>query len=54
VNYQAVGRRDGDPEALWATGEKAKSLLGWVPKHSSIESIVETTWNAYKANGLVK
>jgi len=54
VNYQAVGRRDGDPEALWATGEKAKSLLGWVPKHSSLESIVETTWNAYKANGLVK
>jgi UDP-glucose 4-epimerase len=54
VNYQAVGRRDGDPEALWATGEKAKTLLGWVPKHSSIECIVETTWNAYQANGLVK
>lgn len=54
VNYQAVGRRAGDPESLWASGEKAKQLLGWVPKHSSIESIVETTWSAYKANGLVK
>ena len=54
VNYQAVDRRAGDPESLWASGDKAKELLGWVPKHSSIESIVETTWNAYKANGLVK
>lgn len=54
VAYQAVGRRAGDPESLWATGAKAEALLGWVPQHSSIESIVRTTWNAYKANGLVK
>ncbi len=53
VNYQTVGRRAGDPESLWASGEKAKELLGWVPRHSSIESIVLTTWNAYKANGMV-
>lgn len=54
VAYQAVGRRAGDPESLWATGAKAEALLGWVPRHSSLESIVRTTWNAYKANGLVR
>lgn len=54
VAYQIVGRRDGDPAELWASGARAKEILGWVPRHSDLESIIYTTWNAYKANGLVK
>ena len=54
VPYQIVGRREGDPASLWASGEKAKELLGWVPRHSDVDTIVSTTWAAYKANGLVK
>ncbi|HNY31966.1 MAG TPA: UDP-glucose 4-epimerase GalE [Fibrobacteria bacterium] len=54
VPHQIVGRREGDPAALWASGEKAKELLGWVPRHSDVDTIVSTTWAAYKANGLVK
>jgi len=52
VAHRIVGRRLGDPAALWASGEKARALLGWTPVHSSLEEILETTWAAYKANGL--
>jgi len=52
VAHRIVGRRAGDPASLWASGAKAKELLGWVPVHSSLEEILKTTWNAYRANGL--
>lgn len=54
VQHKIVGRREGDPAELWASGAKAKELLGWEPRHSDLETIVSTTWNAYAANGLVK
>jgi len=54
VAHRIVGRREGDPAELWASGAKAKELLGWEPKHSDLETIVATTWKAYAANGLVK
>lgn len=47
-------RRPGDPAALWASSEEARRLLGWQARHSSIDEIVATTWNAYRANGLVE
>lgn len=52
VSYRVVGRRAGDPAALWASGAKARELLGWVPTHSSLDEILKTTWAAYRANGL--
>jgi len=52
VAHRVVPRREGDPAALWASGDQARSLLGWEPKHSSIEEILSTTWAAYRANGL--
>jgi UDP-glucose 4-epimerase len=54
VAHRIVGRREGDPAELWASGAKAKELLGWEPRHSDLDTIVSTTWQAYKANGLVK
>ncbi len=38
-------RRPGDPPALVANPEKARSTLKWNPHHSSLEEIVETAWN---------
>lgn len=41
-------RRAGDPARLIASSEKAKSMLGWAPVHSSLEEIIETAWNWHK------
>lgn len=41
-------RRPGDPPALYASGQKARSLLGWNPTHSDIETIVRDAWAAHQ------
>ena len=38
-------RREGDPSRLIANAEKARNVLGWQPKISDIEAIIETAWN---------
>ncbi|MBI4066594.1 UDP-glucose 4-epimerase GalE [Candidatus Gottesmanbacteria bacterium] len=37
-------RRSGDPAKLWADNTKAMDVLGWEPKYSDLETIVETAW----------
>lgn len=37
-------RRAGDPATLVASSQKAKQLLGWTPRYTDIESIIETAW----------
>lgn len=44
VPLQWGPRREGDPPALVADSRKAKRVLKWVPKHSSIENILSTAW----------
>ena len=44
VPYEIGPRRQGDPAILVASYQKAKSVLGWEPLHSSIEEIIETAW----------
>lgn len=41
-------RREGDPASLYATSKLAKSVLGWEPKYSDVETLVKTTWEVYK------
>ncbi len=48
IPAEFVGRRPGDPAKLVASSKMANELLGWYPSHSSLESIIETTWNAYR------
>ncbi len=43
VEYQE--RRPGDPPALYADPSYAKKLLGWMPKHSDLETIIKTAWD---------
>ena len=37
-------RRPGDPGTLVASSEKLRRELGWQPRFSSLESILETAW----------
>ncbi|ENN84688.1 UDP-glucose 4-epimerase [Rhizobium freirei PRF 81] len=42
-------RRTGDPPALVAAAGKAEAELGWVPRHSSIDRIIETALAWYRS-----
>ena len=37
-------RRAGDPASITATGEKVRSLLGWVPQHNDLTEIVQSAY----------
>ena len=41
-------RRPGDPPALYASGNKAREVLGWNPTHSDIETVVRDAWLFHK------
>lgn len=43
------GRRAGDPARLVADTAHAQQGLGWQPAHSSLDNIVSTAWNWYRA-----
>jgi UDP-glucose 4-epimerase len=40
--------REGDPDELIANPNKFMKLTNWRPQHSSIENIIETTYNWMK------
>lgn len=39
-----VGRREGDSTTLVANNDKAREVLGWVPKHD-LSQIIRSAWN---------
>ncbi len=41
-------KRDGDPSKLVANSQKARNVLGWKPKYSQLEKIIETAWKWQK------
>ena len=43
LNYQISARRPGDIVGIFANNEKAKQLLGWVPKFN-LEDMMRTAW----------
>lgn len=45
VPYSIADRRAGDPAVLVAGNEKARTLLGWEPKRSDLETILLDAWN---------
>ncbi len=45
VPYKLSPRRPGDPATLVASNEKLKRTLGWEPKHSSLEEIIQSAWD---------
>jgi UDP-glucose 4-epimerase len=47
IPAKITDRRQGDPAILTASAEKARELLRWSAKYSSMESLIKTTWKAY-------
>ena len=51
VPAETCPRRPGDPSRVYAKAEKAGTLLGFVPKHSDLETLVRSTWRVYRDAG---
>jgi UDP-glucose 4-epimerase len=47
---KTVGRRPGDPVKLTASSVLAREALGWKARYSDMETLIRTSWEAYKAN----
>ncbi|MCL2373807.1 MAG: UDP-glucose 4-epimerase GalE [Treponema sp.] len=43
-----AARREGDPASLTASSKFARELLGWKAEHSGIDTLIRSTWDAYK------
>ena len=43
-----AGRRPGDPAKLTASAKYARETLGWVAHHSDVDTLISTTWKAYR------
>jgi UDP-glucose-4-epimerase GalE len=44
VPHTLSPRREGDPAALFAGNAKVKRELGWQPRYTSLDEIVDTAW----------
>jgi UDP-arabinose 4-epimerase len=44
VRVKQMPRRTGDPAILIANADKARELLGWAPRFSDLDTIVNTAW----------
>ena len=49
IPVEMCPRRPGDPPALYASGKKAREVLGWNPTHSDVETIVRDAWAALRS-----
>jgi UDP-glucose 4-epimerase len=49
IPAQIAARRPGDPAKLTASSSLARELLGWRAEHSDLETLVRTSWEAYRA-----
>jgi UDP-glucose 4-epimerase len=41
-------RRPGDPPQLVADSSRARQLLGWEPRYTELDDIIQTAWNWHK------
>jgi UDP-glucose-4-epimerase GalE len=44
IRYRVAPRRPGDPPRLVADADRARTKLGWVPRFTGLDTIVETAW----------
>jgi UDP-glucose 4-epimerase len=45
VARRSAPRRPGDPAILYASAERIRRDLGWVPQRPALETIVADAWN---------
>ncbi len=50
VPAEIVGRRAGDPVAIYADNTKARTILGWTPQYG-LEAIISHAWSWHKSIG---
>jgi UDP-glucose 4-epimerase len=48
IPAKITDRREGDPVKLTASCALAFELLGWKAKHSSLETLISTSWKVYE------
>lgn len=48
IPYQIEPRRAGDPAMLVASSQRARSLLGWKPRYTDLETIISTAWRWHR------
>jgi UDP-glucose 4-epimerase len=44
IPYATGPRRPGDPPALVASNDRARELLGWVPRRGSLDEMIGSAW----------
>ncbi len=50
IPAELAPRRPGDPDKLVAGAEKANKVLGWIPEHADIKTIVASAWKWHQAH----
>jgi len=48
ISVKMGKKRDGDPAVLVASSKKISEALGWKPKYSSLDDIIESAWRWQK------
>lgn len=48
IPYKIGARRGGDPDSLVADSTKARTILGWKPKHENVDEVIATAWKWHK------
>jgi UDP-glucose-4-epimerase GalE len=50
IPYRSVERRPGDTARLVASPDAARRALGWRPRYTSLEEIIETAWRWHQGH----
>jgi UDP-glucose 4-epimerase len=50
ISTEAAPRRAGDPAVLIASADKIMLELGWQPRHSELDVIIESAWRWHQAH----
>ncbi len=48
IAYEIAPRREGDPATLVASSQKAREQLGWEPRWTELEPIIESAWQWHR------
>ncbi|MBM3845508.1 MAG: UDP-glucose 4-epimerase GalE [Verrucomicrobia bacterium] len=50
IETRMLPRRPGDPPRLVASSARARAELGWRPRHTSLEKIIESAWRWHQSH----
>jgi UDP-glucose 4-epimerase len=51
IPAKTTARRPGDPAKLTASSSLARTVLGWQPRYSDLDTLIRTSWEAYRKQG---